>query len=125
MDELEKRVDGKYYWNPITGKLYTLGYYDGEVGLLGGIEKTQAIYFGAIDGVRIFLQEKDGRILKYTSSADRSARWLGDAGDDEPCFPVIEAVFDGELEDHLEREFALAKIQTYCNELVASTSKPL
>jgi hypothetical protein len=93
-------------WDPIVGKEYWLGYQHGRVAgaYMVDQQSTRAIYFGTVDGDRIFFQERGGRILRYAGSASLPALWYTD-GDDEPGVPAVQAGFDSVVPEGKENTF--------------------
>ena len=79
-DGLETRED-EAYWKPLLGKTYRLWMHSDDQ------EETNGIFFGINSGRYIFLREKEGRLMVYSSSPDTPACWDGHT-------PCVDASFD-------------------------------
>lgn len=109
--ELFKRSDGKYAWNPISGKDYFMGYHHGRVaGIhLVDVRKVTATYVGERRGWRVFYEvNKLGEVFEFKSNPLDSAIWFG--GEDEPSTPSFQVAHLREITENAEKIKALAEI---------------
>ncbi len=106
--ELEKRSDEKCYWNPRSGNTYWLW---NPLNRHFDRNPFPAQYFGSIDGVRVFFCGLDGKILQFTSLPNVPAVWVGDAGDDEPSSPAVDAVFACEVTNPAEKAYINSRLK--------------
>ncbi len=109
MEDLKKQGK-KYFWEPVVGEEYPLGYHHGRVVGIGmiGQQEVHATYFGLLDGVWVFFREKQGKIQRYTADPTTPAYWIGE--DDGPSFPHVASSFAGELEKNTEIAFVKAQL---------------
>jgi hypothetical protein len=68
-------------WTFETGEEYPAFTNDGDEG--------KAFYFGKMDGQHIFYRKVRDELRRYTCDTAKIS-WMSDAGDDEPCRPVVE-----------------------------------
>jgi|GEM_PF-3761919 len=115
-NDLEQRADGKFYWNPIFGEKYCLGYQLEYRDEHAPLKLGYGRYLGSIDGTRMLFRQYNDRIFVYGSDASLPAGWYGDVGDDEPVFPMMRACFIAEL-THPVRKAGVLKILEKYNEL--------
>ena len=98
--ELEK-VGRSYFWNLVYGKEYSLY-------TRGATEKIPATFLGVMEGEGIFCREFiKGCVSVYKSDIRPKAIWYGDAGDDEPCVPLVPASFEGIIKNERLEKYLL------------------
>lgn len=105
---LEEREKGKYFWNPVEGVSYTLSY-DG--GFFSGSRTAKGVFIGKYKGRFVFIKKEGDELFGYTADPGAPAVWLGDAGDDEPCFPAVYVCFQGAVKNERDRAFALNRLE--------------
>ena len=113
--ELEKRADGEYFWNLRPGKPYNLGSHWGISVSEGTTREVKrdvtGFYAGSQDGRLVFFEKTSGgNILRY--SANPIAAWMG-GGEDDPCYPIIDAVRDELIMGDLQRSFIRNQIHNW------------
>lgn len=79
------KVDFPKEWKFETGEEYPVMTNDDGMWNREG----KAFYFGKLEGQHIFYREVHGELRRYTCDTTKIS-WMTDAGDDEPCWPVVE-----------------------------------
>lgn len=106
--ELERRKNKKWFWNPVYGKSYGMGYHHRTSPHLLDAKWVDATYLGTIGNKRMFFREDHGKVFVYAANAGDSAVWYG--GDDEPYVPAFRAWPEGELFGR-ERDYVLSVLK--------------
>jgi hypothetical protein len=76
--ELEQRrrtepwMEDFWIWNPVYRRRYMLARNTQQK----PVKVDYGVYFGAVDGSRVFFIERDGNIMRYTSSVHSSVVWI-------------------------------------------------
>jgi hypothetical protein len=105
--ELDEREGGICFWNPVEGRTYHLHHADG----LFSSDEVDAVYIGTFKERYIFVRKEGDRLYHYSSNPKLPAVFVGDVGDDEPCFPYVDAVDHGEMFNKEGKAFALKRLE--------------
>ena len=113
LPELERRVDGRYSWNPRFGEKYFLGSINETIVGVGWLDckETFATFMGyhIEDDKFVFFREERGKLFRYSVSPSLPAVWHSD-GEDDPSCPVFKAFFDYEVSEGPTKDYILERL---------------